>query len=196
MITDYSKMEFDPTSKKPLLVQYPKLKHVVGDVDDKMLRYVLLMYDQKSPLREYYPELSKRKTFAASIAGYDVDDDSIVELFDFKVKNDEGELEHNEEILELIIKYLKYQNNWVWSLIISNEQAFYEFNKRVLMPVDGQKDKDILQAIDIKTKIMQSQDEISQRLKKYFKELSGGDDDLEDAIVKRKRLSPESQAKR
>jgi hypothetical protein len=64
------------------------------------------------------------------------------------------------------------------------------------MPVDGQKDKDILQAIDIKTKIMQSQDEISQRLKKYFKELSGGDDDLEDAIVKRKRLSPESQAKR
>jgi hypothetical protein len=43
---------------------------------------------------------------------------------------------------------------------------------------------------------MQSQDDIAQRLKKYFRELSGGDEQLEDAVIKRKRLSPESQAKR
>jgi len=193
---DYLRMEFNPTVKKKVTVVYPKLKQVVGDVDDKMMRYVLLMYDQNSPLREYYPELGKRKNFAASIAGYDLDKDDVTELFDFKIKNEEDEYVPCEAMLELIMKYLKYQNNWIWSMIISNEQAFYEFNQRVMMPVDGSRDKDILQAVNIKTQIMQSQDDIAQRLKKYFRELSGGDEQLEDAIIKRKRLSPESQAKR
>lgn len=193
---DYLRMEFNPTIKKNLTVVYPKLKQIVGSVDDKMLRYVLLMYDQQSPLREYYPELGKRKNFAASIAGYDLDKDDVTELFDFKIKNEEDEYVPCEAMLELIMKYLKYQNNWIWSMIISNEQAFYEFNQRVMMPVDGSRDKDILQAVNIKTQIMQSQDDIAQRLKKYFRELSGGDEQLEDAIIKRKRLSPESQAKR
>jgi hypothetical protein len=189
-------MEFNPTVKKAVTAVYPKLKQIVGDVNDKMMRYVLLMYDQNSPLREYYPELGKRKNFAASIAGYDLDKDDVTELFDFKIKNEEDEYVPCEAMLELIMKYLKYQNNWIWSMIISNEQAFYEFNQRVMMPVDGSRDKDILQAVNIKTQIMQSQDDIAQRLKKYFRELSGGDEQLEDAIIKRKRLSPESQAKR
>lgn len=193
---DYLRMEFNPTVKKNLTVVYPKLKQIVGSVDDKMLRYVLLMYDQMSPLREYYPELGKRKNFAASIAGYDLDKDDVTELFDFKIKNEEDEYVPCEAMLELIMKYLKYQNNWIWSMIVSNEQAFYEFNQRVMMPVDGGRDKDILQAVNIKTQIMQSQDDIAQRLKKYFRELSGGDEQLEDSIIKRKRLSPESQAKR
>lgn len=193
---DYLRMEFNPTVKKNLTVAYPKLKQIVGSVDDRMLRYVLLMYDQNSPLREYYPELGKRKSFSASIAGYDLDKEDVTTLFDFKVKNEADEYVPCEEMLELIMKYLKYQNNWVWSMIVSNEQAFYEFNQRVMMPVDGNKDKDILQAINIKTQIMQSQDDIAQRLKKYFRELSGGDEQLEDAVIKRKRLSPESQAKR
>jgi DNA-binding protein Fis len=193
---DYLRMEFNPTVKKAVTAVYPKLKQIVGDVNDKMMRYVLLMYDQNSPLREYYPELGKRKNFAASIAGYDLDKDDVTELFDFKIKNEEDEYVPCEAMLELIMKYLKYQNNWIWSMIISNEQAFYEFNQRVMMPVDGSRDKDILQAVNIKTQIMQSQDDIAQRLKKYFRELSGGDEQLEDAIIKRKRLSPESQAKR
>jgi hypothetical protein len=119
--------------------------------------------------------------------------DDVTCLFDFKVKvNDE--YEPYEELLDLIIKYLKYQNNWVWTMIISNEQAFFEYNKRVMMPVEGNRDKDILQAINIKTQIMTSQDEIYQRLQKYYKDLSGGDSTLEEAITIRKRLRPEEIA--
>jgi hypothetical protein len=62
------------------------------------------------------------------------------------------------------------------------------------MPVDGQRDKDILQAIDIKTKIMTAQDDIVQRLKKYYKELTGEDTSLEEAITRRKRVTAESIA--
>lgn len=188
---DFSIMEFNPLSKRALTACYPKLKGIVGDVDDKMLRYVLMMYDMKSPLREYYPELDKRKQFAASMAGYDVDKDDVSGLLDFKVKVDGEEVTY-EELLDVIIKYLKYQNNYMWSMIVSNEQAFYEFNKRVMIPVDGARDKDILQAVDIKNKLMDAQDVIVQRLQKYFRELTGEDDKLEQSITKRKRLRPEN----
>lgn len=190
---EYNKMEFNPTVKKSLTAEYPKLKEIVGDVDDRMIRYIILMYDVSSPLRQHYPELGKRKEFAASISGYDLVKDDVTCLFDFKIKvNDE--YEPYEELLNLIIKYLKYQNNWVWTMIISNEQAFFEYNKRVMMPVEGSRDKDILQAISIKTQIMTSQDEIYQRLQKYYKDLSGGDSNLEEAITIRKRLRPEEIA--
>jgi hypothetical protein len=63
-----------------------------------------------------------------------------------------------------------------------------------MMPVDGARDKDILQAINIKTQIMTSQDEIYQRLQKYYRDLSGGDTQLEEVITKRKRLRPEEIA--
>lgn len=191
MISDreYSRMEFDPTVKKNLTTVYPKLNDIVGSGDDKMLRYVILMYDVNSPLRQHYPELGKRKEFAASMAGYDLMKDDVTTLFDFKI-NDEP----YEELLDMIIRYLKYQNNWVWAMIVSNEQAFFEYNRRVMMPVEGSKDKDILQAINIKTQIMTSQDEIYQRLQKYYRDLSGGDSNLEEAITIRKRLRPEEIA--
>lgn len=187
--SEYKLMEFDPTVKKQMTSEYPKLKEIVGSVDDKMIRYVILMYDVKSPIRKHYPELGKRKEFAASIAGYDLVKDDVVALFDFKINE-----EPYEELLDMIIKYLKYQNNWVWTMIVSNEQAFFEYNRRVMMPVDGNRDKDILQAINIKTQVMTSQDEIYQRLQRYYRELSGGDSNLEDAIIIRKRLRPEEVA--
>ena len=191
--SEYSKMEFNPIVKKSLTVVYPKLKQILGEPNDKMLRYVLLMYDMHSPLREYYPEIFKRKQFAASIAGFDLDKDDVTALFDFKIKDGDEEVPY-EELLDLIIKYLKYQNNYVWSMIVGNEQAFYEFNKRVMLPVDGNRDKDILQAITIKTQIMTAQDEIVQRLQKYLRQLTGEDDQLEESITKRKRIRPEDIA--
>lgn len=193
---EFLRMEFNPTVKKQLTVVYPKLKELVGSVDDKQLRYVIFMYDINSPLRSHYPDLAKRKEFAADLAGYDLMKDDVTTLFEFRTKNEEDEYVPDEDMIKLIIKYLKYQNNWVWSMIISNEQAFYEYNMRVMMPVDGNRDKDILQAINIKTQIMSSQDEIYSRLQRYYKDLSGGDSDLEEAITKRKRLSPESIATR
>lgn len=191
MITDkeLSIIEFNPLSKKPMLTAYPKLKEIIGSGDDRMIRYVILMYDVTSPLRQHYPDLSKRKEFAATLAGFDLMKDDVVSLFEFRL-NDEP----YEPLLDMITTYLKYQNNWVWSMIVSNEQAFYEYNRRVMMPVEGNRDKDILQAINIKTQIMVSQDDIYQRLQKYYRELSGGDDKLQEAITTRKRLRPEQIA--
>lgn len=191
---EFSRMEFNPLIKGKLLDKHPKLKSILKEGDDRMIRYILLMYDQHSPLRHHYPDLFKRKQFAADLAGYDLDKEDVVSVYEFRIKVEDG-YEPYEELIELIMKYLKYQNNMVWQMIVSNEQAFYEYNRRVMMPVDGAKDKDILQAVEIKTKIMAAMDDIFQRLQKYKRELTGGDEKLEDVVVK-KRLTPESLAKR
>lgn len=187
-------MEFNPTVKKDMTVVYSKLKDIMGDADDRMMRYVILMYDVNSPLKSHYPELMKRKEHAAAVAGYDLMKEDVTPLFEFRTKTNDDEYEPHEELLNLTMRYLKYQNNMVWQMIVSNEEAFSEYSRRVMMPVDGNRDKDILQAVEIKTKIMQSMDDIYQRLQRYTKELSGGDDNLEEMITKRKRVRPEEIA--
>jgi len=189
---EYQSMEFNPMCKKDMMVEYPKLKEIMkGEGTDREIRYLILMYDVHSPLKKHYPDLVKRKQFAASLAGYDLMKEKMEGLFDFK--NDLGI--PNDSLLNVVISYLKYQNNWVWTMIVSNEQAFYEYNKRVMMPVDGERDKDILQAITIKTQIMAAQDDIYQRLRRYYKDLTGGDENLDELIMTNKRLRPEDIAK-
>lgn len=189
----FERMEFNPTIKKSLVSEYPKLKSLFGDFDDKMMRYIILMYDVNSPLKDHYPDLAKRKEASATMSGYDLLKDDVVKMFEFKIQDGEDYVPY-DEMINLVINYLKYQNNWVWSMIVSNENAFYEYVRRVMMPVEGSRDKDILQAINIKTQVMESQDQIYQRLQRYYRELSGGDSDLQDEIVKRRKISPESIA--
>lgn len=201
-------MEFDPSVKQKLSIAYPKLKEIVGDIDDMSLRYILLMYDQNSPLKGLYPDLGRRKAFAASIAGFNENDERVQELESFsrrrKTKNgdlavnDKGEMiiEPCDDILEVVSRFLTYQSNRVWSMIVANEAAFYEYHKKVMVEVTDGGDKDVLQAVTIKTKLMEAMDDIDKRLKAYYRELSGEDKFLEEHLTKRKKLSAESQAVR
>ena len=205
---DYRRMEFNPTSKQKLFITYPKLKEIVGDIDDRSLRYLLLMYDQNSPLKGQYPDLGRRKAFAASIAGFKENEDRVQELESFSKRrktksgdfavNDKGEMiiEPCEDILDVVSSFLVYQSNRIWAMIVANEAAFYEYHKKVMVEVTDGGDKDVLQAVTIKTKLMESMDDIDKRLKAYYRELSGEDKFLEEHLTKRKKLSAESQAVR
>ena len=197
-------MEFNPTVKKKITVVYPKLSEMFGSVDDKMARYILLMYDSNSPLRNYFPELQKRKEFSASIAGYDIDKDDVTPLFTFtrkvveEAEDEDSEpkeyVEPHEELLHAISDFLIYQNNRLWVLISTNEQAFYECQVKVMTEVVSDQDKDALSAIKIKKELLVAMDEIHKRLQLYYRELSGDDKDLELEITKRRRTSAEAVA--
>lgn len=198
---DYSQMEFNPLIKRKLLTEYPKLSQIIGERDDKMIRYVLLMYDQNSPLRKYYPDVNKRKDFAAAIAGYDADKDiskieNLKTLTENVTTEDGQKIVPYEELLESISTYMTYQNSRLWTMIVTNEQSFYEYQRRIMAEVGGEADKDALSAITIKTKLLEAMDDIHKRLDRYYSELTGGDQDLETAIMLKKRLSPESKAVR
>jgi hypothetical protein len=194
-------MEFPPVGKKKLVEQHPKLKTIVGDlVDDKMLRYVLLMYDINSPLKNHYPELAKRKEWAASLAGYDVESEEVKSLYTLTIEctetSEDGKekkvIEPHEELVNMITNIIAYQNNRTWTMIVTNEQTFYEYHKRVMMEIS----EDGLKNVQVKTSLLQAMDEIDSRLEVYYRRISGEDGALEDAITKKRRITAESLATR
>ena len=77
-------------------------------------------------------------------------------------------------------------------MYISNEQTFYEYQKKLLRNVEGDRDKDVLQALQIKSKLMTDMDDINNRLESYLRALTGDDVQVARAIVKRRMITPES----
>lgn len=186
-------MEFDPTCKKKLSVEYPKLAKIIDLSDDKMGRYVLLMYDIKSPIKTLYPDLSKRKDVCADLAGYSPSETEPLKTL--TIESEDG-MKPYEPLLEMISQYLSYQNSRLWAMIVTNEQSFYEYQRRIMAEIGGDADKDALSAVTLKTKLLEAMDAIHQRLDRYYYELTGGDKILEEMVAKRRRASPESIAVR
>lgn len=183
---DFDKMIFNPFGiKRPLKKAFPKIKMFKSFevADDKMIAYVLYMYDQNSPLKEQFPDLKIRKEQAAILCGYKLGNDSelLQDLFFFA----------SSKLVEMVDEFLRKQNNRIWSMIVSNEQTFFEYQTKLLSPVEGDRDKDILQALQIKSKIMDDLNTINDRLDSYYMKLYGEDQELLKVIKADKRLTPE-----
>ena len=143
----------------------------------------------KSPLKDYFPNISVRKTQAADLAGFNLETE---ENYLDNLYNLTGQ--YAEHFVHCISEYLISQNNRLWSMIVSNEQTFYEYQQRLLEPVDAEKDKDLLQALQIKSKLMEDCNNINERLDGYYRKLFGEDENVSRSVVKRKRLTPEQIA--
>jgi hypothetical protein len=79
-------------------------------------------------------------------------------------------------------------------MICANEQTFFEYSKRMMKPVEeaGAKEKDLMSAIAIKSKLSEDMDAINNRLDSYYDKLYG-DADLKNKVQK-VRISPESMS--
>ncbi len=195
---EYSAMEFNPVVKKDMIAEYPRLKEIFGDISDREIRYLLLVYDKNSPIKKLYPQLKKRKEFAADLAGYDIEVDNILPITDFITTEvipatDEEEEKRYTVVYEKLIKalssFLAYQNSRLWTMIVTNEQAFYEYQEKVMSSVSSSDDKDALSAISIKTKLLEAMDTIHNRLDTYYAEFTGDDKDVQSAMSKKKITS-------
>jgi len=183
---DFDKMLFNPFNIKGLIKKkHPKLKMFssFNDASESLIKYVLYMYDANTPLKEQFPDLKIRKEQAAILSGFDLDKDKdyLSQIFFFL----------DSKIIEMADEFLRKQNNRVWSMIVSNEQTFFEYQTKLLRPVDGDRDKDILQALQIKSKIMDDLNTINDRLDSYYMKLYGEDQELLKTIKADKRLTPE-----
>ena len=183
---DFKKMIFNPFKVKgSLKKKFPKMKMFSSfqTAEDQMIAYVLYMYDQNTPMKEQFPDLKIRKEQSAVLSGYDLvkDNEILHDMFFFK----------STMVIEMVDEFLRKQNNRIWSMIVSNEQTFFEYQKKLLSPVEGEKDKDILQALQIKSKIMDDLNTINDRLDSYYMKLYGEDQELLKTIKADKRLTPE-----
>lgn len=176
----------DVLKKVPRLGLLKSFGEYKGLYKNEIVKYVCYLYDPQSPLKEFFPDIKRRKEQAIILAGLDPDKQQFKDIV-------EGLLHlKNDGVIMMIDELLRFVNNRVWSMIVSNEEAFYEYQRKLLKNIEAERDKDLLQALQIKGKIMEDLDNINQRLEKYYLKLYAGDEDLVKTITSRQSISPET----
>jgi DNA-binding protein Fis len=197
---EYSRLMFNPFGINGDIEEaYPQLKSITYGNDwylqevrkeerQGLQVFIILMYDPESPLRTKYQDITKRKEAALSLAGLDPESNLGLTLVSLE----------QPELVDMVVKFLKIVNSRLWTLISINEQTFYEFSIRVMSPITGalgMDEKDVLSAATIKTKLMESCDDIHNRLLKYYREFTGDDDELAYTVEKKRAMTPEQIAR-
>lgn len=147
--------------------------------DIPILRYVALMYDKNSPLRTKVANIEERKEECAEIAGIKTDKDKIFDL-------------SHEKVVRYINIYLRYQSSKIWAILAANEDVLWQYQQELFKPItDFKNDKDKLQALEIKSKLMSECDAIIKRIEAYEEKLFGDNLEKKDEII---NYTPESIA--
>jgi hypothetical protein len=192
--SDFRNLSFDITKAKtgtlphglPELSALPSFWNCDLPKTDAVIRYIILMYDVNSPLQKRIPSLDKRKEEAANLAGINLADPQFIVLRDFK----------DDHFTTMVIDFLIYQNNYEWTMLVSNAQTFYEFQKTLLQESTMiRNDKDKISAIASKAKLMEESNAIVSRIREYYKYIFI-EKDLEAKGAERvEAMSPELMAK-
>jgi hypothetical protein len=182
---DFQRCVFNPLGKKRLMET--DLVNILTDVPaedmgrrESLLRYIVAMCDASSPLVKNEPDLSKRKVVAAQLCEIEHGQFS-EDLFSNKI----------DYATRAMNEYMRlYGQNRLWAMIVSETQRFWEYNYRLMKPVDGERDREILTSLDVKTKLAEELDKMNDRLDNYYKRLYGEDQELMDAS-RAKKWTPE-----
>jgi hypothetical protein len=192
---DFGRCFFNPLEKN-LLKTYPQLSELLTpkiDTDplseegEDLIRYVLALYDPKSPVVKDNPDMNSRKIEAARIAGYDLTGDS-------------GKLElmyacASDYLVGLIVNFLrKIIQSRVWAAIQADEQVFWEFVARLYKPIAEESDKDGVSAIEKKIKLSQGRETLSSQIELNWNKFFSDDEALKKKVEKKKDYSPEAMA--
>ena len=158
---------FDKDSLKKLQ-EIDEFKPNPADLDkEKLLRYIILMYDFNTPLRKEYPDYWKRKKEASKLAGYICN----VRL---EKRVEELLLEKDMEINNMILKYIMLHGDpdYVMLHTYSHMYVIINFNAR-----SGEFGKDDIKNIK----------ELNIQIKELTERLFGGEptDSLRNLLYKR-----------
>lgn len=147
-----------------------------------IFRYVIALYDPKSPLFKNERDLYKRKQEAAGIAGIKNDTDYLNSIYDCT----------HPLVVPLVTGYLRrFAKSMEYAAIVTVENCFWESTQKLLEPISGKNSKEELEAVQKKSAIKDELDKDIERLSRYYKAFFGGDEEI---IVKAKSrmTSPEA----
>lgn len=142
----------------------PAIAEIVPAADPMrtpLVRYFSLLYSANSPLRQRYRDLDTRQQAAKEIAGLDDSD---------RVRYD--------EVRTLAMSYhriasqmIRYQNSRSLALISASEATFWEMVEHAHKPVFDPKVKDLLNALQVKAKMLEIMAEQDAKLDMLYKQL-------------------------
>jgi hypothetical protein len=184
---DFAGCMFNPLTEEPMLDAHPRLKEVItpemskDDQLDKLIRYVIMIYDPKSILIFNERDINYRKGVAAQLAGFDLDNrEYLTGVYHCNLKY----------VVDLIIKYLtRFVKSKEWAAICAFESAYWESITKVIEPISGKNSRDILTSVQIKAAIKDEIEKDIARLEKLYHKFLGEDDNLIQKATR--RVSPE-----
>lgn len=156
---------------------------------ENVLRYIIALYDPKSPLIKGEQSLNRRKEVAAEIAGIDQEKQIGEAMVIYECRD--------EKLVMFIQNYLRYYaKSMEWAMIQSFEQTFWEYQARLMQPIErGDKDKDLISALNMKTKLSEDMPALYDKYQLALEKFYGEDRVLIDESSKITRFTPESIAK-
>jgi len=157
-------------------------KEYGDDLGQRVIRYIILVYDIKSKFRVTEPLLGRRKE---------------VVLDEVEIKDDDfrercvtlGDV----AIAEGVADYLRFQDDRTWRLIVQHEESFDSNEKEIMLAMTSDKDKDRFLAADYKGKLLRLQRELDDVLQDLYARFTG-DDAYATVEVKRMLFNPERVA--
>jgi len=186
---DFSTLHYNiHGAKKPVIELYPNIKQypelVSPGISDKLLRYIIYLYSEGSPLiKKFKDNLVERKSEAMKLAGMKLTEDTKTCYFDFK----------DPEFTSAVVRFLTIQKNGLWSNIVTNEQLQSENMAIVIGATMLTDDKKIAETAKLKSTLLDINGQITDRLNGYYKEFFKSDTALQNAAksVELKLTTPE-----
>lgn len=157
-----------------------------GPDKQKLIRYILYMYDKGSPMRIFYPDVTRRKEECAKLSFYNLRDDKerLIEIFSLS----------DEEVSDIITNFIIWQDSMIWSAYVTSTQVYWEYQREMFVSISTVKDdKQKMDALNSKAKLMKESDGLILSIEAYERKLSQGDSLVKEALdfKKRRITSPE-----
>lgn len=171
----------DPVYEFKILQKHPEFYKFRGTekLDRKrIIYYINYLYSSHSPLFYIYKDdIETRKEEAANLAGFKKDKKT-----EWRYVQKELFSLENEDIVYMVVKFLALQRNMVLNQIISNEQYFIELQYYILNPLKAEQEKAVYDTANTKTKFLEQQDIIRQRLDRLYDQFFQGHKDVEEKV--------------
>lgn len=153
----------------------------------RCIKYFCYMYDKGSPLYTQVPVLQERKQVAATLAGFSLEDDANLLAQMFKLSS--------PLYTEIVLKMLKVQHSRAFATIVAQEAYFDQILEQLILPVEEEEGKDLLQAYQIKAKLNESLATLRTQLDALYEEVFKGDEQIQEKIsIDDAMATPESYA--
>lgn len=177
------------------LVALNPVLQAISDSDEKTLTaigyegllFLIFMYDPGSEYVQQFNNSADRKRAVLKYLDIPADSSLAADLTDLSPR-----------VREALMVLLRLINSRQWTIIVANEEMFYEGIESILKRVslDEDEDKDIQTAIKMKTTILEQLDKINSRLTGLYAQFFTGDDELIETFQATEKVSPEIIAKR
>jgi hypothetical protein len=172
------------------LKEHPIMGESVSEYNEtdinKVLRYIFYLYDKSSPMIHFFPDIKRRKRECASLAGFNIakDVDRLNDLYEVR----------EDRVADIICDFIMSQGSHKWSMIVTNEHTFHEYQRAMFRPILMVKDdKQRMDALLVKSKLREESDTISSKLEAYYSDLFHSETKVIE-VAKKKAMTPEQVA--